>query len=182
MNSRQSMMMTGHTNKPSGLQTFRPAVIGLIAGMLGALAMDQFTRVWNTAVSDTRRTKQSLPYGQQEWDSTSRTAARLGRWLFKRSLTTTEIRTGAQIVHFGVGGLAGAAYNVWRGGSATTLRSGVLFGAILWVVGEELAMPLLGINNPPGAYTARMHAHSLGEHLCYGAGTALASRFLAAIL
>ena len=159
-------------------------VAGFLGGILGAFAMDQFTRVWKTIVPDSKQTEQPpLPYSQQEWDSTSRTACRVAEPMLGRPLTTPEKALGAQVVHFAAGGVAGAAYatgiarRYWN-----PITSGVIFGAALWLVGEELAMPLLGINDPPSAYSCSMHLNSLGEHLAYGVTTALVSKGLTAIL
>jgi hypothetical protein len=55
-----------------------------------------------------------------------------------------------------------------------------VFGFVLWLVGEEVAMSVLDINDPVRAYSLSMHANSLGEHLAYGVMTGLISTALLA--
>ncbi len=55
---------------------------------------------------------------------------------------------------------------------------GVVLGATLWGLGDELAMPLLGLTEGPTAYPRELHAHSLGAHLAYGTGCALGTQML----
>ncbi len=156
------------------------AVAGLLGGVAGAWAMDQFTRAWQQLVPDSKHISFSpLPYSRQEWDSTSRTAAVAGRYLLGRELSGKEREIGAQVVHFAVGAAGGAVYGMFIGrGSFHPLISGLAFGTALWLFGEEIAMPLLGINNPPQGYSLADHANSLGEHLVYGISTAAVARLL----
>jgi hypothetical protein len=152
-----------------GQSTARAICAGGAAGLAGALAMDQFTRVWNLFVPESKqrsKPRASLPYSAQEWDSTSRTASKTASVL-GRSLTAEQRRCGAQIVHFTVGIFGGAAYALLFGRKPGVL-SGLAFGSALWLIGEELAMPALGINDPPQHYTLADHANSLGEHIAYG--------------
>src|SRR5438270_135356 len=117
---------------------------GLLGGLAGAWAMDQFTRVWNNVVPQTQRDssrRPPLPYSQQEWDSTSRSAAFIAKYAVGRNLTGNERRQGAQIVHFAVGAAGGALYGALLGRrNKCLISSGAWFGVVLWLVGEELAM------------------------------------------
>jgi uncharacterized membrane protein YagU involved in acid resistance len=45
--------------------------------------------------------------------------------------------------------------------------SGALFGVGMWLVGNELLLPALGIIKSED-YDAGKHANALGEHLAYG--------------
>jgi uncharacterized membrane protein YagU involved in acid resistance len=168
---RRGKAMKRHSNSAA-------ALAGLAGGLLGAWAMDQFTRAWNHFVSEAKQL--SPPYSAQEWDSTSRTASWVANFAFGRELTRREKIVGAQLMHYGVGSAAGAIYGLWRARrSHSTLASGVAFGFALWLVGEEIAMPLLGINDPAQAYSIADHANSLGEHIAYGVTTAVITRALA---
>jgi hypothetical protein len=156
-----------------------------VGGLAGAWAMDQFTRVWNKVVPQSQHEsnrRPPLPYSQQEWDSTSRTAALIAKYAAGRNLTDTERRQGAQIVHFTVGAAGGALYGALLGRrSKRLISSGAWFGMLLWLVGEELAMTVFEINDPPQSYSTAMHANSLGEHIAYGTTLGLFSNALFAI-
>ncbi len=158
------------------------AIAGLSGGLAGAWAMDQFTRLWQQFTSEGAAAQRQwipLPYSQQEWDSTSRTAARAARYLLGREFSCKQRKLGAQFMHFAVGAAGGAMYGAFIDPRfSRSLLSGLLFGATLWLVGEEIAMPLLGINNPPQHYSIADHANSLGEHLIYGITTAVVASLL----
>lgn len=144
--------------------------------------MDQFTRIWSGLVPQSEqglRQRPPLPYSAQEWDSTSRSATRVAAWLLGRTLAPAEQKLGAQAVHFAVGGLGGALYAVvFDRQRRSPLPSGLAFGIGLWLLGEEIAMPILGINGPPRHYSFADHANSLGEHMAYGMVMAVVSRWL----
>ena len=72
------------------------AVTGLLAGLAGAWAMDQFTRAWRRWGAGSKQGHSfPLPYSQQEWDSTSRSAARAARY-FGRELSAKQRELGAE--------------------------------------------------------------------------------------
>jgi uncharacterized membrane protein YagU involved in acid resistance len=168
------------------VSTTNAVAAGLVGGLAGAWAMDQFTRVWNKVVPQSQHDssrRPPLPYSQQEWDSTSRSAALIAKYAVGRNLTDKERRQGAQIVHFTVGAGGGAIYGAVLGRrNKCVVACGAAFGVVLWVVAEELAMSVLGINDPPQNYSMAMHANSLGEHLAYGTTIGLISKALFAIL
>ncbi len=71
-------------------------------------------------------------------------------------------------MHYGFSIAAGAAYAA-ASSSLPTLRTGrgTVFGAMLWLVGDELAVTLSGLENP--AETAAFsHASALAAHVVYG--------------
>ena len=72
-------------------------------------------------------------------------------------------------MHYGVGGLAAAGYAlVSRPCPALRAGSGAGFGLVFWLLGDELAMPRLGLNAPRSHYSLAAQLNSLGEHLAYG--------------
>jgi hypothetical protein len=113
----------------------------------------------------------------------SATAA-LGRWLYAR-LAGREPRSkeGASIlsylVHWVYGLLQGGVYGALSGrGPGLDLRGGALFGANLWLFGDEVMVPLLGLQSGPAAVSGTQHINRLGAHLAYGASTAAATQLL----
>jgi hypothetical protein len=55
---------------------------------------------------------------------------------------------------------------------------GAVFGVGLWLIGDELALPLLGLSDKPTAYHPTRHVQSLAAHLGYGVATAATTRAL----
>jgi hypothetical protein len=56
------------------------------------------------------------------------------------------------------------------------VASGAAFGIGLWLLGDELAMPLLGLADKPTAYHPTQHAQALIERLAYGVAVATTAR------
>lgn len=79
-------------------------------------------------------------------------------------------------VHIGFGLVVASLYGVIRGGRdrgvARAVLGGALFGAGLWLVGDELAIPLLGLSDKPTSYPVTSHLQSLAQHLGFGVATA----------
>lgn len=91
----------------------------------------------------------------------------------------TRRRLG-RAVHWGYGVLMGGAYGAVRPDAEipdTTVGLG--FGLALWLVGDEIVVPLLGLAGGPTAHRWTDHATALGAHLVYGATTAAATQALA---
>ncbi|HEX8110896.1 MAG TPA: hypothetical protein VF516_24355, partial [Kofleriaceae bacterium] len=61
------------------------------------------------------------------------------------------------------------------------IASGAALGVGLWVVGDELAVPLLGLADKPTAYHPSQHAQGLVEHLAYGVAAATTARALGGV-
>jgi hypothetical protein len=144
-------------------------LLGAAAGMSGAWAMVQFTRLWNIFFARLQK-HEPLPvsYSQQEWDATSTMAESTASLVLGRHLTPREKRAGAIIVHYAVGSAAGAFYAILaRRSTAITRFSGVLFGFTVWLVAEELLLPVAEVSARHNRYTFLDQANSLGEHLIF---------------
>jgi hypothetical protein len=83
------------------------------------------------------------------------------------------------VVHYAFGGALGAAY-----GAATvnhpgvTRLAGMPFGAAVWFLADEIAVPAAGLAKGPTKYPVSKHASALAGHLVFGATTELARRGL----
>jgi uncharacterized membrane protein YagU involved in acid resistance len=53
----------------------------------------------------------------------------------------------------------------WR---ASTSQSGAALGVALWLIADEVAMPLLGLSRSTLERPVEMHVQSLMAHLVYG--------------
>jgi hypothetical protein len=58
------------------------------------------------------------------------------------------------------------------------VKGGLAVGVGLWLLGDELVMPLLGLTGGPTAYPAAVHVHGFGAHLAYGLATSAATQAL----
>lgn len=82
-------------------------------------------------------------------------------------------------IHVGYGLAWAGVFGAIGRPSRRTLHTGALFGAALWLFGDELVVPLLGLSDKPTAYLPARHVQSLLQHLGYGIATVAATRALA---
>lgn len=120
------------------------------------------------------------PWGPQHLDGESPTAA-IGRIGFERLLgRTPSDRTKEALswaVHIAYGLSVAALFAAVRK-RPRIVRDGFWFGAALWLFGDELAVPLLGLADKPSAYHPTFHAQAFAQHIAFGIATAAATRGL----
>jgi hypothetical protein len=186
---------------PSGRNPWKGFVLGMLGSAAGLLAMQYYWERVAPAVENAL----PAPNAEQDQEGTlqpvleplrevsiagplyreeeSSTAA-LGRLLYAR-LTGHEPRSkeGANmlsyLVHWVYGLVQGGIYGALSGrGPGLDLRGGALFGTNLWLFGDEVLVPLLGLQSGPGAVSAIQHLNRLGAHVFYGTGTSAATQLL----
>jgi hypothetical protein len=168
---------------------WKDMALGAAGGAVGVLAM---TLYWKTATAIRGDDPRSLSHekpdalddiaiaGQQHEEGEPSTAA-AGR-LVHEAVTGEEPdeerkRKLSNAVHWGYGVAMGTAYALLRRRSgAPDAEGGLALGAMLWAVGDELAVPLLGLSRGPTAYPMAQHAHRLGAHLAYGLAVSSATQ------
>ncbi len=99
--------------------------------------------------------------------------------LFGVDLTRRTTPVVAMAIHFAFGTLMGGLYG-WLAEAwpAVTLCRGTLFGTALWIGADEIAVPALGLINPPTRNPPPMHAAAWSVHLVYGAVLELGRRIV----
>lgn len=174
--------------------------VGLVGGAVGVLAMDLF-RVYispqimpdenGQGANGNARGGQGGTEGQDDSISLigqhhrpdeSSTAA-LGRMMYSAvehhdpdKATKSEL---SNLVHWSYGVLQGGVYGVMQPVLGdNVLVSGALFGTGLWLLGDELAVPLLGLQDGPSAAPPSTHVNRLALHLAYGITTAATTQLL----
>lgn len=170
---------------------------GLAGGIAGLAAMDYTTKTVSRvlerrsqgaqggAQQGAARQGDSQPRGaledrsvslvgvqHEEGEPATEALARLGyRKLTGREPPREQKRRLGDRVHQGHGllmaGLYGAVRQRYPGGSDTL--AGAAYGVALWLLGDELAVPLLGLSDKPTAFPASVHVKALLGHIAYGA-------------
>lgn len=170
-------------------------VLGALGGAAGLLAMDAYwTAVGRLSGADPRTQQRKNGMlatisliGQQHREGESATEA-LGRIICRRVTghdpRSEELRTAlSTLIHWtvsmGLGGLYGA---VRRRASPPDGVGGLTFGTAVWLFGDELFNPLVGLAKGPTAYPAAVHGHALGAHLVYGMATSAVTQVLRRLL
>lgn len=162
-------------NRPT---LWKGAAAGLAGGLAGAWAMTVFQSGWSKA-SDKLKSGEHLPENrrrerEQEPDSedaTMKAAARLAS-LAGRELTYEQKQKAGPLVHYVFGSSMGVLYGV-SGELAPAARTGfgTLFGTGVFLGGDEVAVPALGLSKKPTAYPLSTHLYGLASHLVYGLTT-----------
>jgi hypothetical protein len=173
-------------------------VVGTLGGVAGVLAMSYYWQVASTLSGGDPR-KASKPndepqpldsislIGTNHEEGESSTAA-MGRIAY-RVLTGKEPRTQetrtvlSYLVHWLISMFASGLYGVVRGRARVfDVRGGAAMGTSLWLLGDELTMPLLGLTEGPTAYTPALHFHAFGAHIAYGVASSVATQLLRRLL
>jgi putative membrane protein len=84
-------------------------------------------------------------------------------------LTQREKEIAEPVVHYGFGASTGALYGaVAEVAPPITIGRGTAYGAAVWLFGDEMTVPALGLSKPPTAYPAKFHADMFFKHLVFG--------------
>jgi len=151
----------------------RGAVVGLVGGLLAAGAMSLAHRALTSLSPEAQRSS-----GAQPEDPTVKVASAAMRLAGSRLADDQKERAGS-IVHYAFGGVVGALY----GASAAIVPRisaafGLPFGAVVWLGAHVLAVPTLGLAEPPTRQPVGKEAEEFGLHLLYGSTTELVRRSL----
>lgn len=177
---------------------FRGMAAGMLAGLAASWVMNEFQQLRPQRQPEPRpeggrprrepqqeahqREPQQEDHGQsseEEEDATVKTARKISQRVLHRDLSECEKQIAGPAVHYAYGSLVGAVY----GGLSellpiTSAGLGLPFGAALWLLGDEVAVPALGLGKSPTEYPPEVHADALSSHLMYGLTTDVVRRFL----
>ena len=152
------------------MKSFQSGIVGAIAGLAGAYAMQQFRSVWNREL----RAADGVFGLDDEADLNS--VYRLLPDSYGRSLTKQQALRIALLLHYGFGATAGAAYGiVAQKFPSARAGYGTAFGIALWAVGDELAMSVSGLSDPR-TKSGLSHGSALFAHLLFGVTVELIRR------
>ena len=129
---------------------------GMIAGLLGGIAMKVVVRLVD---------RKSFGLSAE---TDARAANQLWRRMKRESLSRRQAEQIGAAMHYGFAAATGAAY-LAGATQFPSLRAGrgAMFGAGLWLVGDELAMALAGLEDPRRT-PMFSHVSALGAHVLYG--------------
>ena len=149
-----------HSRKP-------PVYKGLIAGSIGGIAaswtMTRFQLLLSHALG------QSQPHEGQDEDATVKTAKRISRAVAGHELSGEEKKKAGPLVHYAYGTGIGALYGgLAQKHDATNSGFGTAYGAAAWALGDEVAVPALGLGRKPAETPVSQHLQTLAAHLVYG--------------
>jgi putative membrane protein len=97
-------------------------------------------------------------------------ASAIAEPVLDRELSDEEKPVAGELVHYGFGGFNGALYGALAEIPLLPVRAfnGMLFGATLWLVADEVMLWKLGLTRKPSEYPSTTHVYALASHLVYG--------------
>jgi hypothetical protein len=165
----------------------------MLGGIAGVLAMRTYWRTTERVLGYDPRKLSRPPgqtvaldsialFGEHRQEGESSTAA-VGRLAYQK---VTGREPGAEtrqvlsyLVHWVISLAMSGLYGAVRGRSkGLDPKGGAVLGSGLWLLGDELAMPLLGVAKGPTAVPPAVHGHAWAAHLAYGTASAAATQLL----
>ena len=163
---------------------FNGLLAGAVGGVAGTWAMNEAQRAWTLAADGAPPESAGGRHDARDWQERSErqnsnelAAQALARPFLGRPLTEDELRVAAPLTHFLFGAAMGALYGAYAQRRRRN-TSGVGFGAAVWLLADELAMPLLGLSGPTTRRPLEMHLQSLASHLVFGTTAELTRRLV----
>jgi hypothetical protein len=152
-------------------------VAGAIGGVAGTLAMNYAQRLWSVAMDEPPPQSAAGMHDARDWQerqegqNSNEMAAQAVASLVGRHLSERELALAAPMVHFSFGAAVGAVYGVYAEWRGNRRRTGLGLGTMLWLVADEIAMPVLGLSRSTLERPAEKHLQSLAAHFVYGVVT-----------
>lgn len=168
-----------HNGESSQSSLVRGIVSGAVGGLIGTIVMTQFQSAWTKAAEQIKKGEEPAaePRGEEKEDATMKAAGKAAS-LMGRDLSHKTKKKLGPAVHYGFGTFQGAMYgmSLEAFGCAGGLVAGLAFGAALFGLADELAVPALGFSGKPTESPLPTHLYALAAHLVYGLSSEVARR------
>ena len=159
---------------------------GLAGGLVAAFAMERFQRALGKISPDLG----GAPGGggqqyrkPQSEPSTYVAADAIARGTTGHGVPAADKPAAGAAIHYAFSGALGAIYGAAAARTPdVTAWGGVPFGATVWLIADEMGMPVTGLSKAPTEYPVQDHATSLASHLIFGATTECVRRCVVATL
>lgn len=151
--------------------------MGAAAGLIASWTMNRVYGLWSGISADSRQPEQSAERGVNTDPATIAMVNKLSQRFLGRELTGEQARVADLMGHYMIGAVGGIFYGVVSE-TIPELRAGTGagFGAAFFLLGEEIAVPWLGLSAKPWRIPAKNHAVGFLAHLVYGVTTELSRR------
>jgi putative membrane protein len=150
----------GETDLMKGL------LAGLAGGLLASFLMEQFQAAWSTAASAISSSKKRA--GRQADPATVKAANLISEKITGHKVPANYKPLAGEVVHYGMGATAAAVYGALAEvAPIVTTGDGVGFGTGLWLLADEVAVPVAGLSKPAKEIPFSTHIYALTSHLVY---------------
>jgi putative membrane protein len=152
-------------------------IIGAIGGLAGTSAMNEAQRAWTHAVDGEAAESAAGKHDARDWQERSEgqnsneiAAQVLANRIVGRPLNRSELAVAAPLIHYSFGAAMGALYGAYLG-RRTQHGTGIGFGLAVWLLADEIAMPLLGLSDSTLRRPFEQHLQSMAAHVVFGMTT-----------
>lgn len=171
-------------------------VAGLAGGLIASWTMNQFQAALTKLAGNGEK-----PHGaqsmqpsqgssgdhsedmQEQDDATVETAKVISKKVFGHELQESEKKPAGAAVHYAFGTVTGGLYGALAEVSPQmTTAAGLPFGAVFWLLADEISVPALGLSKGPTEYPVSTHAYALASHLVYGVTAEFSRRAVRQVL
>ena len=149
---------------------------GVLGGLAGTLAMNYAQRAWTRAVDGGAPRSAGGKHDARDWqereegrNANELAAQAIAAPVVGRRLTYRELAVAAPLAHYTFGAAVGALYGCCvRDVRRDVLRTGAAFGAAVWLLADEIAMPLLRLSRSTAERAPEKHLQSFAAHIVFG--------------
>jgi hypothetical protein len=140
---------------------------GVAGGLLASFLMEQFQAAWSAA-SEAMSSAEKKP-GRKPDPTTVKAANVISEKITGRKIPKDYKAAAGEAVHYGMGAAAAAVYGALAEvAPIVTASDGLGFGAGVWALADEVAVPATGLSKPPQEIPLTTHIYALASHLVYG--------------
>ncbi len=173
------------------------AAIGVVSGIVAAMAMDSFSRCLRGLSGDGREAAGATPGAEREAKGAQPAQAKhsgdqdatvkVGTAAFEAVTGERPSRETQQwlgtFTHYGFSAAMAVNYML-ASEQAPDLRRGygTVYGSLVWAAADEGVLPAAGLSKKPGELPLGVHAYALASHWVYGATLETCRRIAAAVL
>jgi putative membrane protein len=175
VHQRSFAVRTRHREAPGNLLI--GAAAGALGGLLGAWVMVRVNHLIGPTESSSRgnehHRRAASPNDTDgtfpDEPATMQAASRLTEAVAGQPLSEQGKQIGGPIIHYAFGAATGAFYGALAERQpGATAGGGLPFGAAVWLMADEMGVPLAGLSGNPLNYPLSRHASALASHLAFG--------------
>ena len=147
---------------------------GLAAGLVGAVAQNLFF-TWTRRLAPRPSLEAFEPVEpEQRHEQPTQTIARRFKEHLVHAGPLTDSERAAQLVHLAFGSAWGGVYGLVAGTvpRSASLRGGLAFGAVVWLLSDDVLLPAFKLAAWPQHYPVKTHLYAMAAHAVYGAAVA----------
>jgi uncharacterized membrane protein YagU involved in acid resistance len=150
-----------------GIDVMKGLIAGVAGGLLASFLMEQFQTGWRAAAEAIAPSPKRG--GRKSDPATVKAANLLTEKVTGHKLPSDYKPLGGEAVHYGMGASSAAVYGVLAEvAPVVTIGDGAAFGAGIWLLADELAVPAAGLSKPVREIPITTHVYAFVSHLVYG--------------